>query len=103
MTNEPQLPGDRIREMRHALGYSMKDLAESCNPPMDYSTIGRIEKNKGYTKDSLERFAEVFKCEVSDFFLYEPLKGYSQLPAEAREDVAKYINTLLLAYSNKTA
>lgn len=103
MATDTTIPGDRIRAMRHQLGYTMKELAENCNPPMDYSTVGRIEKNKGYTKDSLERFAEVMKCEVSDFFLYEQLKGFTQLPEEARQDVAKYINTLLLAYHNQSA
>ena len=102
MSNQSHLPGQRIREMRNARQLSMKDLAENCNPPMDFSTVGRIEKNKGYTKDSLERFAQVLECDVSDFFLYEEIKDYTHLPDDARQDVSKYIRTLILAHKSQS-
>ena len=98
---ESDLPGRRIREMRQDRKMTLKDLAERCNPPMDFSTVGRIEKNKGYTKDSLERFAEVMGCTVSDFFLPESIKGYTGLPSEARCDISKYVNVQVMAHKNQ--
>lgn len=103
MTEPSELPGDRIREIRKAKGYTLRSMAENCNPPIDYTTIGRIEKNIGYTKDSLERFAAVLGCTVSDFFLYDDLKGFTELPDDLRKDVAKHIEHLQIVARNRVA
>ncbi len=98
-----ELPGKRIRELRKQAGLSLRDLAAQCNPPMDYSTVGRIERNMGYTGDSLERFARVLDCEVYDFFLPDELTGFTELPADMRNNVANHIEMLRLATRNRTA
>ena len=98
-----ELPGKRIRELRKQAGYSLRDFASQCNPPMDYTTVGRIERNMGYTGDSLERFAAVLNCEVSDFFLPDSLARFTELPQEMRDRVALYINDLADATKNRTA
>ena len=96
-------PGKRIRELRQKSGYSLREFASRCNPPMDYTTIGRIERNMGYTGDSLERFAAVLGCEVSDFFLPDKLARYAELPEQMKDRVAMYINDLADAAKNRTA
>lgn len=98
-----ELPGKRIRELRKKAGYSLRDFASRCNPPMDYTTVGRIERNMGYTGDSLERFAVALNCEVSDFFLPDELTAFSELPKDMRERVALYINDLAVAAKNRIA
>lgn len=98
-----ELPGDRIRELRKAKGFTLRSMAENCDPPMDYTSIGRIEKNIGYTKDSLERFATVLGCNVSDFFLYDELKGFTDLPDDLKKDVAKHIQHLIIVAKNRVA
>lgn len=98
-----ELPGDRIRELRKAKGFTLRSMAENCNPPMDYTSIGRIEKNIGYTKDSLERFATVLGCNVSDFFLYDELKGFTELPEDLKQNVAKHIQHLIIVAKNRVA
>ena len=100
---ETELPGKRIRELRKKAGYSMRSFAAACNPPMDFTTVGRIEKNLGYTGDSLERFARVLDCEVSDFFLPDELAAFAELPADMRDNVARHIEMLRLANKNRTA
>lgn len=100
---ELELPGKRIRELRQKSGLSLREFASRCNPPMDYTTVGRIERNMGYTGDSLERFADVLGCEVSDFFLPDQLAAFAELPADMQNDVARYIDTLRLAAKNRTA
>ena len=103
MSEPSVLPGDRIREIRKAKGYTLRAMAENCNPPVDYTTIGRIEKNIGYTKDSLERFAKVLDCNVSDFFLYDELKGFTELPDDLRQDISKQIQHALIVAKNRVA
>lgn len=98
-----ELPGKRIRYLRKQAGYSLREFASRCNPPMDYTTVGRIERNMGYTGDSLERFATVLNCEVSDFFLPDSLVRFTELPPQMRERVALYINDLADASKNRTA
>ena len=97
------LPGKRIREFRNKAGRSWRDLAKLCDPPMDYTSIGRIERGYGYTGDSLERFAKVLNCEVYDFFLPDELLKFSELPPDYRTDVSKLIDQLALAAKARTA
>ena len=80
--------------MRKRAGYPLRDLAARCNPPMDYSTVGRIERNMGYTGDSLERIAKVLDCEVYDFFLPDELTGFTELPADMRSNVADHLSLI---------
>lgn len=93
---EIQIPGDRIRAFRQKAGFTMRELAEVCNPPMDFSAIGRIENNQGYTSSTLGRLAKALGCEVHDFFLSEGLSGYTQLSETQKEVVHALIKDLLM-------
>ncbi len=92
-----QLPGDRIREFRQKAGFTMRELAEVCSPPMDFSAIGRIENNQGYTSSTLGRLAKALECEVHDFFLPEGLSGYSMLSETQKEVVHASIEDLVMS------
>ena len=91
------LPGKRIREFRNRAGLSLRELAAECDPPMDHTSVGRIERGYGYTGDSLERFAKVLGCEVYDFFLPDELIKFSELTPENKATVANIIGQLALA------
>ncbi len=98
-----ELPGDRIRAMRKKAGHSLRDLAHMCDPPMDYTAIGRIERNMGYTSATLKRIAVSLGCTVSDFFLPDELAEFTELPQDLREDVARHVQNLAIAARHRTA
>ena len=81
------MPGERIRELRKKAGLTIHEVAEESNPPMDFSTVERIENNNGYTSDTMSRIAEVIGCEVHDFFLPEGLAGYTNLTQFQKQQV----------------
>ena len=85
------VPGVRIRELRQKAGYTLRELAEECNPPMDFSALARIERNQGYTSCTLKRIAVALDCTVLDFFLPDDMTQFTRLPEEAKADVAQYI------------
>ena len=91
---ETQLPGDRIRQLRKKTGLTVRELAVECNPPMDFSTVARIENNHGYTSCSMMRMAEVIGCETYDFFLPDGLAGYTHLTQSQKEQVHSLITEL---------
>lgn len=84
-------PGQRIRAYRNAAKLSQRDLAVMCNPPMDFTAIGRIERNMGYTSSTLLRLAEALNCSVSDFFLPIELVTWKLLPDDMRNEIAQTI------------
>ncbi|MGI9278716.1 MAG: helix-turn-helix domain-containing protein [Endozoicomonas sp.] len=86
-----ELPGARIRAYRQTAGMSQRKLAEICNPPMDFSAIGRIERNLGYTSSTLNRLAKALNCEVSDFFLPAELVAWKHLPTDMKEELSTLI------------
>ncbi len=86
-----QLPGDRIRALRKKAGLTVREIALECDPPMDFSTVARIENNKGYTCCTLMRLAEVVGCEVWDFFLPDGLNGYTDLTVDQKAKVHSLI------------
>jgi transcriptional regulator with XRE-family HTH domain len=61
-------PGVNVHRLREAKGLSMRELAQKCRPPLNHTTIRRIEQNKGFTKDSLERVAKTLGVRVIDLF-----------------------------------
>lgn len=61
-------PGVNVHRLREAKGLSMRELAQKCRPPLDHTTIRRIERNEGFTKDSLERVAKTLGVRVIDLF-----------------------------------
>ena len=86
-----QLPGERILAYRKAAGYSQRALAERCDPPMDFTAIGRIEHNKGYTSSTLNRLAEALGCEVADFFIPSDLVLWRHLNEADRRHISDTI------------
>lgn len=61
-------PGVNVHRLRETKGLSMRELAQKCQPPLDHTTIRRIERNEGFTKDSLERVAKTLGVRVIDLF-----------------------------------
>ena len=86
-----QLPGDRIRLFRTGAGLSQRALAKMCNPPMDFSAIGRIERNQGYTSSTLNRLADALNCDVADFFIPSKALGLKKLPIEMQDEISQII------------
>ncbi|PJE79647.1 hypothetical protein CI610_01361 [invertebrate metagenome] len=91
-------PGKRIRKLRKEAGLSLRDLAELCDPPIDFTTVGRIERDMGYTSDSLKRICSVLKCEVSDLFLPEWLTFYEKLSESDKKTLERFAKAM---YSEK--
>ena len=87
-----QLPGDRILAYRKAAGLTQRALAEKCDPPMDFTAIGRIEHNKGYTSSTLNRLAAALGCEVSDFFIPYEMILWRQLNDADRKHISDTIH-----------
>ena len=50
-------------------GWSLRDLADKCRPPLDHSTIRRIERNEGFTHDCLKRVARALDVTVPELFV----------------------------------
>ena len=61
-------PGVNIYRLRSAKGWPLRKLAEKCRPPLDHTTVRRLEQNKGYTQDSLERVAKALGVTVQELF-----------------------------------
>ncbi|OQX34089.1 MAG: hypothetical protein B0D91_13060, partial [Oceanospirillales bacterium LUC14_002_19_P2] len=60
------IPGDNVRRLRQEKGWSMRELAERCvteSKTMDHTTIMRLEKNNGFTLDTLKRVAKALGLE----------------------------------------
>ncbi len=67
--DEDGKPGSRVRAFRLAAGMSQRELSQKCDPPMDFTAVGRIEHNKGFTSATLNRLAVALECGIEDFFL----------------------------------
>lgn len=91
---ETQLPGDRIRALRKKAGFTVREIAVECDPPIDFSSVARIENNKGYTSSTLMRLATAIGCDILDFFLPDGLDGYTELSPEQKEQVHELIARL---------
>lgn len=62
------VPGFNIHRLRNEHGWSMRELASKCRPPLDHTTIRRLEYNEGYTQDTLERVAKALDVGVPELF-----------------------------------
>ncbi len=54
-------PGVNIHRLRTAFGWPMRELAEKCHPPLNHTTVRRLEHNKGFTQDTIERVAKALQ------------------------------------------
>lgn len=84
-------PGVNIHRLRHAHGLSIRALADRCKPPLDHSTIRRLEHNQGYTQDTLERVAKALGVRVYELFLPPELAEWPTLPPEVRARLAESV------------
>lgn len=68
--NAPNPLGDRVRQLRQDIGYSLRQLADVSG--ISYSAISKIENNQlSPTYDSLVRLAKGLQCDIVDLF-HEP-------------------------------
>ena len=61
-------PGVNVHNLRETKKWTLRELAKKCQPPLDHTTIRRLEYNEGYTQDSLERVASALGVTVVDLF-----------------------------------
>lgn len=92
-------PGATIHKLREANDWSQRYLGERCEPPMDHTAIQRIERNKGYTRNSLERVAAALGVQVHTLFLPPELLPYASLPPEIKQRIAATIRDAATAYA----
>jgi hypothetical protein len=91
-------PGSHIFWVRdHLLNMSQRDLASECIPPMNHTTIQRIEAGGSYRKDTLDKisatFSRLLDREVTTAMLFLPdeIRGYLLLSREDRKVICKSI------------
>ena len=90
-------PRCNVRRLREALGYSQRELAARCRPELAPTTITRIERNAGYTLDTLERLAVALHTTVEALLLPPELAQWATLRPEQRERVLRYIDDIAIA------
>ena len=96
--------GDKIRELRKERGWSQEELAKKTGYK-DKSAINKIESGiNQLTQSKIQKFADVFGCEVSDFFLLssvtqEDLKLLAQF--HQADDETKNMVIRILEYEKK--
>lgn len=90
-------PGVNVWRLRSALGWSQRTLAERCKPALDHTTVRRVERNAGYTQDTLERIAAALRVPLAELLLPPELAGWTQLSEPARERIAHLVRDTLAA------
>ena len=100
------IPGDNVRRLRLEKGWSMRELAERCvteSRTMDHTTIMRLEKNKGFTLDTLSRVAKALGlASHEDLLVPAELAGWEKLSGEDRAQVARMVEALAIASEHRT-
>jgi len=90
--NITEPPGVNVHRLRNALGWSMRELADKCHPALDHTTVRRLERNEGFTQDTIERIAKALKVpRWQDLFLPPELADWSYLPERARARLAEAV------------
>jgi transcriptional regulator with XRE-family HTH domain len=92
-------PGCNIHRLRVALEWSQRQLAEACQPPLDHTTVQRLERNKHYTSDSLRRVADALGVRVADLFLPPELLPFARLPERVRARLAETVAEVAAGYA----
>lgn len=70
----------------------MRGLADRCHPPLDHTTIRRLEHNMGYTQDTVERVAKALGVEPNTLFLPHELAEWPNLSGQARARLAEAVS-----------
>ncbi len=95
-------PGATIYRLRQNYGWSQRELGDKCHKPLDHTTIRRLELNKGYTQDSLERVAKALGVRsVNDLFMPPELSDWASLPKHVQRRLAKSVQNAAHSYSSK--
>lgn len=94
-TTEP--PGVNIQRLRVARGWSLNGLARRCAPPLDKSSIHRIEDNSSWSRAAVERVAVALEVPVWVLFAPAPLAEFARLTAANQQKIAELIADLRLA------
>ncbi|WP_448215281.1 helix-turn-helix domain-containing protein [Endozoicomonas sp. 2B-B] len=101
------IPGDNVRRLRLEKGWSMRELAERCvteEKTMDHTTIMRLEKDKGYTRATLERVAKALGLKShEDLFLPVELAGFEKLDESDRAQISNMVQALSLSAERRQA
>lgn len=91
-------PGFNVHRHRSRLKLSQRALAEKCRPALDHTTIRRLELNRGYTQDTLDRVAHALGVSIQDLFLPPELSEWAELPQKSRQRIAESIQDAAAAY-----
>ena len=94
-------PGVNVNRLRMARQWSIYALADACRPPLSASAISRIERNEGYTSDSLHRVASALNVPVEALFYPPEIAAYSRLPPDLRQRLADTIQDTAAAYDTR--
>lgn len=81
----------------------MRKLAEKCEPELDHTTVRRLERNEGYTQDTLERIAAALHTTVESLFLPPALADWPALTPQNQARIAETIRDAATAQRYKTA
>jgi transcriptional regulator with XRE-family HTH domain len=105
-------PGVNVRRLREAAGLSLRALARACDVPsdhrsLDHTTIRRLERNQGYTQDTLSRVAAALgralgiRLSAVDLFLPPELADWPELSPEARQRIAAAVSDAAYVARNR--
>ncbi len=94
-------PGANIHRLRTAKDMTLRELANRCDPPLTFAALSRIEKNAGFTQDSMRRIAKALGCSVADLFLPADLALLPTLPAAVRARIVESIRDAVFRYLNR--
>lgn len=91
--------GNKIKQFRLDQGWTQEELAQKMGYA-DKTAISKIEKNKNDVNQStIQKFADIFGCDVADFFIVEPITKEDMILIErfnnADEDTQNVVKRLL--------
>lgn len=93
------VPGVTVHNLREKMGWSLRELADHCNPQLDHSTIRRIENDEGWTRDTLERVAKALGVDVPTLFLPPEFGEFTKLPKDVQERLRQTMMDAIAAYT----
>lgn len=94
-------PGANIHRLRKARDLTLRELAKACKPPLTFPACSRIEKNMGYTQDSLQRIAGALRVNIADLFLPPELALLPLLPHAVRDRITETVRDAAFRHIGK--
>lgn len=98
---ETDPPGINVHRLREQKGWSLRDLADNCHPPIAHTTVSRLEKNRGFTQDTIERVAAALGSTPGDLWLPADLFDYRLLSTRQKDAITAMVQDLAAAHSRK--